>query len=436
MHTTESVPSPAGHARWARLIPVAIIVYVISFMDRTNIGFAFSGMGRDLHINTTQQGLAGGIFFLGYLFLQIPGGHLAERWSAKKFVGIMVLVWGVLAIASGLVQNFTQLLIVRFLLGVAEGGIWPAILVLISHWFPARERARAYALWMMNIAISSIITAPLSGWILSFGDWRTLFFIEGAFPFLIAAPLWWALVADHPSQAAWVSEEEREYIETSLAREKAEAPRFAGYRSVFRSSVVWRLVTVYFLIQVGFYGLNLWLPHLVTVTTGGSSILVGAVTAIPYLFAIAALWLNARSADRSGRYCAHVTVPLALGAVALVASVALGRYAALSILLVSLAMAGALAYDGPFWASASRVVPAALAGGAMGLINALGNLGGFIGPYLGGYLQSVSGGSFLSTALVLAAALLLAGLVMLTLRKRVDMPVTPVVAAQPARQAR
>jgi MFS family permease len=393
-------------------------------------------MGHDLHISKTQQGLAGGIFFIGYLFLQIPGGHLAERWSAKKFVGIMVLVWGVLAIASGLVQNFTQLLIVRFLLGVAEGGIWPAILVLISHWFPARERARAYALWMMNIAISSIITAPLSGWILSFGSWRTLFFIEGAFPFLIAAPLWWALIADRPSGASWVGTPEREYIEGSLARENADAPHFAGYRSVLRSSVVWRLVLVYFLIQIGFYGLNLWLPHLVKVTIGGSSTLVGLVTAIPYVFAMAGLWLNARSADRSGRYSIHVMASLTVGAVALVFSVALGHHAALSIFLVSVAMAGALAYDGPFWASASRAVPVALAGGAMGLINALGNLGGFVGPYIGGYLQDASGGSFLSTAVVLAIALLAAGLVMLTLRRRADLPVTPEVAPQPASQAR
>jgi MFS family permease len=295
MAAVTPVSVPVGRARWTRLIPVAIIVYVISFMDRTNIGFAFTGMGNDLHISKFQQGLAGGIFFIGYLVLQIPGGYLAERWSAKKFVGIMIFIWGVFAFACGLVQNYPELLAARFLLGVAEGGIWPAILVLISHWFPARERARAYGFWMMNIAISSIITAPLSGWILTWGDWRTLFFIEGAFPFVIAAPLWWWLAADRPSQASWVSDEEREYIETSLARENAGEPRNAGYRDALRSSVVWRLVLVYFLIQLGFYGLNLWLPHLVKDTIGGSYLVVGAITAIPYLFAIAGLWINARS---------------------------------------------------------------------------------------------------------------------------------------------
>jgi MFS family permease len=433
-----AVPAPAGRSRWTRLIPVAIVVYIISFMDRTNIGFAFDGMGKDLHLNSAAQGLAGGIFFIGYLVLQIPGGHLAERWSAKKFVGIMVLIWGVFAVVSGLVQNFAELLVVRFLLGVAEGGIWPAILVLISHWFPARERARAYGFWMMNIALASIITAPLSGWILTWGDWRDLFFVEGAFPFLIAAPLWWWLVADRPAEAAWTGQEERAYIETSLEREQADAPAFAGFREVFRSTVVWRLVLVYFFIQVGFYGLNLWLPHLIKTTIGSSYLVVGGVTAIPYLFAIAGLWFNARSADRSGRYSVHVLASLALGAVALVLSVAFGSIVALSVVLISIAMAGALAYDGPFWASASRGVPVALAGGAMGLINALGNLGGFAGPYVGGWLQDASGGSFISTAVVLAVALLLGGLIMITLRRQADKPVVAPPAAparDPARRA-
>ncbi|GAA5130407.1 hypothetical protein GCM10023320_52280 [Pseudonocardia adelaidensis] len=270
----------------------------------------------------------------------------------------------------------------------------------------------------MNIAISSIITAPLSGWILSWSDWRMLFFVEGVFPFVIAAPLWFLLITDRPADAKWLSRSEREYIETGLARDEADAPPAAGLRTVFSSSVVWRLVVVYFLIQVGFYGLNLWLPHVVTTITGGSSTLVGFVTAIPYIFAIVGLYLNAHAADRNGRYAFHVMLPMAIAAVALVASILLGDIPWLSILLISFAMAGALAYDGPFWASASRAMPVALAGAAMGLINALGNLGGFVGPYVGGALQDLSGGSFLSTSIVLAVALLLAGVVMLTLRGR------------------
>ena len=418
--TATAPDASVGRARWTRLIPIAIIVYIISFMDRTNIGFAFDGLHTDLHISASQEGLAGGIFFIGYLFLQFPGGHLAEHWSAKKFVGIMILIWGVFAVLSGLVQNFTELLIVRFLLGVAEGGIWPAILVLISHWFPAKERARAYAFWIMNIAISSIITAPLSGWILSFSDWRTLFFVEGAFPFLIAAPLWFWLAADRPSEASWCSPAERDYIEQSLAADTADEPPHAGYRDVIRSVVIWKLVLVYFLIQIGFYGLNLWLPHEVGVITGSDSVKVGLLTAVPYLFAIVGLWLNGRAADRNGRYRMHVMLAMVVGSVALVLSVVISTVALVSILLLSIAMMGALAYDGPFWASASRAMPVALAGGAMGLINALGNLGGFAGPYLGGWLQDRTNGSFVATSVVLAIALFLAGLVMLWVGKQGD----------------
>ncbi len=194
---------------------------------------------------------------------------------------------------------------------------------------------------------------------------------------------------------------------------------------------------MYFFIQVGFYGLNLWLPHLVKTTIGSSYLVVGGVTAIPYVFAIAGLWFNARSADRSGRYSVHVLASLVLGAVALVLSVVFGSIAALSVVLISIAMMGALAYDGPFWASSSQAVPVALAGGAMGLINALGNLGGFAGPYVGGWLQDASGGSFLSTAVVLAVSLLLGGLVMITLRKQADRPaVTPVVPERAPDEAR
>lgn len=415
-----------GNSRWLRLIPIAIIVYIISFMDRTNISFAFAGIGHDLHVTKTQQGLAGGIFFVGYLFLQIPGGHLAEHWSAKKFVGIMILIWGCIAFLTGFVQNFPQLLAARFLLGVAEGGIWPAILVLISHWFPSRERARAYGYWIMNIAVAIIITAPLSGWILTFGSWRNLFMIEGIFPIIIAAPLWFAFVKDYPDQASWCGAAERDYIEGQLALEAADAPANAGYRDVLRSGVVWKLVAVYFFIQIGFYGLDLWLPTLLKRLSHEGIGTVGLLTAIPYVVAIGALYLNGWWSDRDQQPSWHVFASLVLGALALIGSVIVGSSVlAVAIFLICIAASGSLAYDGPFWARAVQTMPAAVVGGALGLINAIGNLGGFVGPYIGGYLQHQSGGSFLTTAAVLAVALVLAGLIMLTVKAH------PVASASP-----
>ncbi|HTW27587.1 MAG TPA: MFS transporter [Acetobacteraceae bacterium] len=421
MSTAAAAPAATeiGRTRWFRLIPIGMVVYIISFMDRTNISYAFSGIGHDFHVGRAAQGAAGGIFFIGYVLLQIPGGHLAEHWSAKKFITVMILFWGTMAILCGLAQTYTQLLVARFFLGVAEGGIWPAMLVLISHWFPVRERARAYSFWMANLAISSIITQPLSGWIMATTDWRTLFFIEGALPFIIALPLWVMFVKDWPHEAPWCSPAERDYIESSLARDRANDPPHVPFRAIFTHGTVWQLVLVYFLVQIGFYGLNMWLPTLLKHMTEAGFGAVGLIAALPYLAAIIAMWVNGSFADHNGNYPLHVLIPMAVAAVSLVLSVTIGAASIpLAVLFICLAMAGALSYDGPFWAAASRALPAAVVGGAMGLINALGNLGGYFGPFLGGYLQDATGGSFVATAILLAASLLAAGIVMMTVRVR------------------
>ena len=404
--------------RWARLIPIAMIVYIISFMDRTNISYAFAGIGHEFHVGKAEQGFAGGIFFIGYVLLQIPGGWLAEHWSARKFVAIMIVCWGAMAIFCGFVHSFNQLVIVRFFLGVAEGGIWPAVLVLISHWFPVQERARAYGFWMANLAVSSIITQPLSGWIISISDWRTLFIIEGILPFVIALPLWLLFIRDRPRDAHWCSAAERAYIEASIAQDRAQEPPPGPFRDIFTNATIWKFVGVYFLIQVGFYGLNMWLPTLIKTLTKQGFGTVGLIAALPYLLAIVLLFLNGWMADRNRRYGLHVFYATTTAAIALVLSVYVAHSSiVLSIFFICLAIGGALAYDGPFWAAASRVLPVALAGGAMGFINALGNLGGYFGPFLGGYLQDRTG-SFTATAIFFAVALLAAGLLVLTIRLR------------------
>jgi sugar phosphate permease len=423
-------PEQVGNQRWLRLIPVAMIVYIVSFMDRTNISYAFAGIGHDFHVNKADQGFAGGIFFIGYIMLQIPGGWLAEHWSARKFVAVMIVFWGLMALACGFVHSFRELVIARFFLGVAEGGIWPAILVLISHWFPVQERARAYAFWMANLAISSIITQPLSGWIVSISDWRTLFFVEGALPFVIALPLWLLFIKDRPREAPWCSPGERDYIERSIAEDRAHEPTPGPFRDIFTNGTIWKLVGVYFLIQVGFYGLNMWLPTLLKTLTKQGFGTVGLIAALPYLTAIICLVGNGWLADKTRRYAFHVFLATTMAAVSLVLSVYVASASiVLSIVFICLAIGGALSYDGPFWAAASRVLPVALAGGAMGLINALGNLGGYFGPFLGGWLQDKTG-SFTATAVLFAVSLALAGVLALTIRFR-DKPRETVSARLP-----
>ncbi|MGC8527595.1 MFS transporter [Acidiphilium sp.] len=421
-----------GMTRWFRLIPIAMIVYIISFMDRTNIAYAFSGIGHDFHITKADEGTAGGIFFVGYVLLQIPGGWLAEHWSAKKFVAIMICFWGLMALACGLAQNFTQLVIFRFLLGVAEGGIWPATLVLLSHWFPVQERARAYGFWITNLAISSIITQPLSGFIVAGSDWRTLFFVEGALPFIIALPLWLIFIKDRPEDAHWCLPAERDYINRSLAQDRANEPEPGPFSDIFKSATVWRLVVVYFLVQVGFYGLNMWMPTLLKSLTHAGFGAVGLIATLPYVVAGLMLWFNGWWADTNRRYSRHVFLPMTLAAVSLILSVTVGEgMILLSIFFLCLAMGGAMSYDGPFWAAASRTLPVALVGGAMGLINALGNLGGYLGPFLGGYLQDKTH-NFYATAILFAISLFAAGLVMLTIRVRETAPTVHGPAVSPA----
>jgi MFS family permease len=431
MSSTSASPA-VGNTRWFRLIPIAMIVYIISFMDRTNIAYAFAGIGHDFHVTKAEQGTAGGIFFVGYVLLQIPGGWLAEHWSAKKFVTIMICFWGLMALACGLVQSFDQLLVARFFLGVAEGGIWPATLVLISHWFPVQERARAYGFWIANLAISSIITQPLSGFIVAATDWRTLFFVEGALPFIIGLPLWVIFIKDRPSEAPWCGQAERDYIERSIAADRAHEPAPGPFADIFRSATVWRLVVVYFLVQVGFYGLNMWMPTLLKTLTHAGFGAVGLIATLPYITAAIFLWCNGWLADRSRRYAFHVFLPMTLAAASLILSVVIGEaMLGLSIVFLCLAMGGALSYDGPFWAAASRTLPVALVAAAMGLINALGNLGGYLGPFLGGYLQDVTH-SFFATAMLFAGSLFVAGLLMLTVHVRDWAPRAGVPLGEPA----
>src|SRR5438876_7006683 len=203
--------------RWLRIIPVALIMYTIAYIDRTNISLALdksiSSMMKDLLMDDKMKGLAGGIFFLGYVLLQIPGGHLAHHWSAKKFVGILLVLWGICAIGCGLVSNFTQFAVMRFLLGVAESGVFPATLVLLANWFPRSERARANAFWNLCQPLAVAGAAPITGWLLQKYGWHQMMILEGILPF-IWLPIWWFGIRDHPREAKWISAEERNHLET------------------------------------------------------------------------------------------------------------------------------------------------------------------------------------------------------------------------------
>ncbi|MBO0705317.1 MAG: MFS transporter [Candidatus Dormibacteraeota bacterium] len=377
--------------RYARIIPVAFLMYTIAFMDRLNISLALPQMSKELHFGAAVSGLAFGIFFFGYLVLQVPGGHLAERWSAKWFIFILLLVWGLFAVLTGFVQNTAQLLAVRFLLGVAEGGVWPAALVLLSHWFPRAERARANNLWMLCLPVSSVIAAPLGGLILAnTPGFRWLFVLEGIPP-LVWAVIWALVIPDSPKHVNWMTKEERDDLQTVLdaEREDRDRPDLGTYRRAMLSGTTWLFSVIYFLQALAGYGLAAFLPSLLK-ANGFSIGVVGILTALPFAMAIVGLLVVGPLSDRALVRRKHIAIPAAIMGVGFVLSGVLSGYATLSLIILVLAGFGLYAFLGPFWATVDQVMPPATAGGAMGFINGLGNLGGFVGPSLVGILAQVT----------------------------------------------
>lgn len=401
------------NARWRRIIPAAILVYLFSFMDRTNIGFTMAGgMNESLAMTATLSGLAAGIFFIGYVLPQIHAGHWAEHGDAKQFIGISILFWGGLSVLCGFVQTPTQLLIVRFFTGVAEGGVWPAMLVIISHWFPNRERGRANAFFLMNIAVASIITGPLSGWIVAHFGWRWVFIGEGLLSLALIL-VWYPLISNRPQTAKWLSPRERDYLVTTIAAEQAQVKSVAtatSYGAVIRNIDLWKLVSLYFFYQVGIYGFAMWLPTLLKVLTKDGMIGVGVLSIFPYIAMIFGLYAFARLSDRHSNRRLYTALPILGFAVCFLLSTLLNANIWLSYAFLVACGFFMQSASGVFWTIPPMLFPAEVAGGARGIINALGNLGGFIGPFAVGWLRTVfhsyDAGVYFLTAMLTAGFLL------------------------------
>lgn len=410
----DTTPVPAK--RWTYVIPVAVVMYMLAFLDRSNVSVILPYMDGDLNLSASDEGMVTGVFFLGYVFLQIPGAVLAQRWSARKTVTILMAAWGLAAVACGLVQTKEQFYVARFVLGLFEGGVWPAVLILLASWFPLRERARANALWMACLPISSIIMAPLSGFMLDHADWRWVLVLQGLPP-LIWAVVWWFAVADRPSEARWISRGESEYVERALAEDEAAKPAAGSgsYLDAVKQRSVLVLIAVYFCWMTGFYGFTLWLPSVVkTLTNDGSSTQVGLLSAIPFTVALIVMVANAAWSDRTGKRRRAVAVPLVVAMAALLLGQAV-EGGVLGMLLLCVAAGALYAPYGPFWAIPGTVLRVEVVAVAMGLINALGNLGGYVGPYLVGWLTestgtSVTGFAVLAAFLAVAVVLVPAGL--------------------------
>ena len=377
--------------RWLRIIPVALLMYTISYVDRTNVSLALdpeiSSMMKDLLMDDRMKGEAAGIFFFGYLLLQIPGGHWATRWSARKIISIFLVSWGACAVGCGLAQSFRQFEVMRFLLGVAESGVFPATLVLLANWFPRSERARANAYWNLCQPLAIAGTAPITAWLLGVYGWQQMIIIEGLLPF-VWLPLWWFCIRDHPREAKWLPAEERNYLETTLEREAAELQPAGGGSlwSSLRQPLVFVMIAVYFLQNCAAYGCMTFFTTSLK-GRGFTEVQYGFLFAIPYALTSLVMILNSWHSDKTRERRGHVALVYVFSGICLILGVSLKEHFWLSYSLMCLAIPGPFAALAPFWSIPSEFLPRAALGLTVGLVNAFGNLGGFAGPYIVGWLK-------------------------------------------------
>jgi MFS transporter, ACS family, tartrate transporter len=393
-----------------RLIPFLFVCYVISFLDRVNVGFAALEMNRDLGLSPAVYGFGAGIFFIGYSMFEVPSNLILARMGARVWIARIMITWGILATGMMFVHGPISFYVLRFLLGIAEAGFFPGIIFYLSEWFPSEARARAVARFMTAIPISGVIGGPISGALLGLNGWlelrgwQWLFLLEGV-PAVILGVAVLLYLPDRPERAVWLHPEQRTWLLERLSLERARCVEQHGF-GVLRalsSVVVWQMGLLVFLsISFGQYALSLWLPQIVSGFSGLSNLQIGLISAVPNLTAAIAMVIVAAHSDRTGERFLHIAAASTVAAVGFLGC-ALVQSPALAVLFLSIASAGLLSAHGPFWPLPSKFLSGAAAAGGIALINSLANLSGFAGPYAIGLLNSVSG-NFQNGFLLLALA--------------------------------
>lgn len=402
-----------------RIIPFIFLLYIVAFLDRVNLGYAALDMNKDLALASSTFGLISGIFFFGYFLFEIPSNILLHKIGARKWIARIMVSWGIVVILTAWAQSATHLYILRFLLGVAEAGFFPGVILYITYWFRAKEQARAFALFMTALAASNIIGAPLSTWIMDtiswagMPGWRWMFILEGI-PAIIIGIITYYYLTDRPQEAKWLTKEEKEWLIQEIRHENEQkvGSKHHSARDVLTNPQVWRLSFIYLTLVIGLYGIGFWMP---TIIKSFSSILtntqVGLITMIPYIAAGICMILWARRSDRSGERRMHTALPPLLGALGLIgAGMTTNPY--LSVIMMSIATIGIYSFFGPFWSLPAFFLTEVSAAVGIALINSIGNLGGFVGPYMIGYLNELTGNMeaglyFLSFSLIITSLLVL-----------------------------
>lgn len=390
-----------------RLLPFLFILYIVNYVDRTNIAYAALGMSRDVGFSDRVFGLGAGIFFVSYVALQIPGALLVERWSARRMISATLIAWGSLTALTALSRTPTELYVARFALGAAEAGFFPGVVVYLSHWFVQEDRAKAMSNFMGAIPLSAVLGSPLAGWILGHAwggiqGWRWVFIVEGL-PAIVLGVAAFFFLTDWPWQATWLTREQRQWVAQTLQQENCASVKGMTLWQALRSRTILLLAAVPLFSYFAMYSFQFWFPTMLKRQSGFSDLRVGLLGALPFVAYFAAMQVSGWHSDKTRERRWHSAMLLFVAGAALLASFAVPHSVPYMIFIFTVVGIGA-AYLPTFWAIPSEILSQSSAATAVGLINAVGSISGFAGPYSFGYLYSRTGSFSIGVVLMMIAA--------------------------------
>jgi len=422
----------------ARLIPFLFICYIVAFLDRVNVGFAKLQMAGDLQFSDAVYGFGAGIFFIGYFFFEVPSNVILEKVGAKVWIARIMITWGIISSAFMFVETEFWFYTLRFLLGAAEAGFFPGIILYLTYWFPGHRRAKAVALFMTAIAIANVIGSPVSGAIMQYMDgvygwrgWQWLFLLEGL-PSVVVGILVLFLLDDGPQKAKWLTQEERDFVSRRVAEDNATKGEIGGkhdFMGAFKDYRVWALAVVYFSGVVGFYAVNFWMPTIIQELGIDKKdfLKVGLLSMIPWGVAAVAMVLNGMHSDKTGERRWHCAGGLIVAMIGLLALALVGHAPVPSIIALTLVTSGILSWVATFWSLPTAFLSGTAAAAGIAWINSVGNLGGHFGPDMIGRIRTATNST--EAAFYALAAMAFVGVVIILLLPKVQKPLTTSEAA-------
>ncbi|MFD4417519.1 MFS transporter [Bacillus safensis] len=405
-----------------RIIPLLFLLYIISYLDRANVGYAALEMNEALGLTSKMFGLVTGIFFIGYFLFEVPSNILMQKFGARVWITRILFTWGIISMATGFAQNATQLYVIRFLLGIAEAGLFPGIILYLTYWFRAKERASTIAMFMTAIAVSYIIGAPVSTLIIdhihwmNVPGWRWMFIIEGA-PAVILGFVTYFYLTDRPEQAKWLTAEEKNWLMAELRKDEElrekQGRQASSHKTALIDPKLWYLALIYFVYTAGTLGVGYWMPQIIKgLSSYLSNTQIGFIATIPYIIASIVMNYWSRRSDRTGERRIHTALPLLVAGLTLL-SVGMVSNPFIAMIFITISLAAMYCFKGPFWSLPTMILSPATVAVGIAVINSIGSLGGFVGPYAVGWLKDATGKMqagliFLSMILIIAFLLVLA----------------------------